>query len=193
MKNNTNRMIKISLLSAVSLVLMYFDFPVIPAFPWLKMDLSDVPALLGTFGFGPLVGVTIELIKNLLYFFIKGSSGIAGVLANFLFGAALVFPAGLIYHRKKSKKTAIIGMIVGTFIMEVAGIFGNIYIMLPFYGMNMTADQLTQYVLVGIVPFNAVKALIVNVVTYFVYKRISVSVFKAEPNFGSRIKDRRTA
>ena len=68
MKNNTNRMIKISLLSAVSLVLMYFDFPVIPAFPWLKMDLSDVPALLGTFGFGPLVGVTIELIKNILYF-----------------------------------------------------------------------------------------------------------------------------
>ena len=192
MKNNTNRLIKISLLSAVSLALMYFDFPVIPAFPWLKMDLSDVPALLGTFGFGPLVGVTIELIKNILYFFTKGSS-IAGVLANFLFGAALVFPAGLIYHRKKSKKTAIIGMLVGTLVMEVAGIFGNIYIMLPLYGMNMTADQLTQYVLVGIVPFNAVKALIVNVVTYFVYKRISVSVFKAEPNFGSRIKNSRTA
>ena len=192
MKNNTNRLIKISLLSAVSLVLMYFDFPVIPAFPWLQMDLSDVPALLGTFGFGPLVGVTIELIKNILYFFTKGSS-IAGVLANFLFGAALVFPAGLIYHRKKSKKTAIIGMIVGTVVMEVAGIFGNIYILLPLYGMKMTAEQLTQYVLVGIVPFNAVKALIVNVVTYFVYKRISVSVFKAEPNFGSRIKESRTA
>lgn len=192
MKNNTNRMIKISLLSAVSLVLMYFDFPVIPAFPWLKMDLSDVPALLGTFGFGPLVGVTIELIKNILYFFTKGSS-VAGVLANFLFGAALVFPAGLIYHRKKSKKTAIIGMLVGTLVMEVAGIFGNIYILLPLYGMKMTAEQLTQYVLVGIVPFNAVKALIVNVVTYFVYKRISVSVFKAEPNFGSRIKNSRTA
>lgn len=192
MKNNTNRLIKISLLSAVSLALMYFDFPVIPAFPWLKMDLSDVPALLGTFGFGPLVGVTIELIKNILYFFTKGSS-VAGVLANFLFGAALVFPAGLIYHRKKSKKTAIIGMLVGTVVMEVAGIFGNIYILLPLYGMKMTAEQLTQYVLVGIVPFNAVKALIVNVVTYFVYKRISVSVFKAEPNFGSRIKNSRTA
>ncbi len=192
MKNNTNRLIKISLLSAVSLVLMYFDFPVIPAFPWLKIDLSDVPALLGTFGFGPIVGVTIELIKNILYFFTKGSS-VAGVLANFLFGAALVFPAGLIYHRKKSKKTAIIGMLVGTVVMEVAGIFGNIYILLPLYGMKMTAEQLTQYVLVGIVPFNAVKALIVNVVTYFVYKRISVSVFKAEPNFGSRIKNSRTA
>lgn len=192
MKNNTNRLIKISLLSAVSLVLMYFDFPVIPAFSWLKMDLSDVPALLGTFGFGPLVGVTIELIKNILYFFTKGSS-IAGVLANFLFGAALVFPAGLIYHRKKSKKTAIIGMIVGTFVMEIAGIFGNIYILLPLYGMKMTAEQLTQYVLVGVVPFNAVKAIIVNLLTYFVYKKVSVSIFKAEPNFGSTIKDSKTA
>ena len=189
MKNNTNRLIKISLLSAVALVLMYFDFPVIPAFAWLKMDLSDVLALLGTFGFGPLVGVTIELIKNLLYFFTKGSS-FAGVLANFLFGAALVYPAGLIYHRKKSRKSAIIGMMVGTVIMEIAGIFGNVYILLPLYGMKMNAEQLTQYVLAGIVPFNAVKALIVNVITYFVYKRVSVAIFKAEPNFGSGVKDR---
>ena len=188
MKNNTNKLIKISLLSAVALVLMYFDFPVIPAFPWLKMDMSDVPALLGAFGFGPLVGVTIELIKNILYFFTNGSS-FAGVLANFLFGAALVYPAGLIYHRKKSKKSAIIGMIVGSVVMEIAGILGNVYILLPLYGMKMTTEQLTQYVLVGIVPFNAVKAIIVNIITYFVYKKVSVAIFKAEPNFGSPIKD----
>lgn len=189
MKNDTNRLIKISLLSAVALVLMYFDFPVIPAFTWLKMDLSDVPALLGAFGFGPLVGVTIELIKNVLYFFTKGSS-FAGVLANFLFGAALVYPAGLIYYRKKSKRNAIIGMIVGTVVMEIAGIFGNIYILLPLYGMKMSPEQLTQYVLAGIVPFNVVKALIVNIVTYFVYKRVSVAIFKVEPNFGSDVKDK---
>ena len=189
MKNNTNRLIKISLLSAVALLLMYFDFPVIPAFAWLKMDLSDVPALLGAFGFGPLVGVAIELIKNILYFFTKGAS-FAGVLANFLFGAALVFPAGIIYNLKKSKASAITGMIVGTVIMEIAGIFGNIYIMLPLYGMNMSADQLMQYVIAGIVPFNAVKALIVNVITYFVYKRVSVAILKAKPNFGAGVKDK---
>ncbi|HCW54391.1 MAG TPA: ECF transporter S component [Clostridium sp.] len=189
MKNNTNRLIKISLLSAVALLLMYFDFPVIPAFAWLKMDLSDVPALLGAFGFGPLVGVAIELIKNILYFFTKGAS-FAGVLANFLFGAALVFPAGIIYNLKKSKVSAITGMIVGTVIMEIAGIFGNIYILLPLYGMHMSADQLTQYVIAGIVPFNAVKALIVNVITYFVYKRVSVAIFKVEPNFGAGVKDK---
>ena len=166
MNERTGRMIKISLLSAIALILMYFDFPVVPMFTWLKIDLSDVPALLGAFGFGPLAGMTIELIKNLLILLTKGTqTGFVGECANFIVGCSLVVPASFIYHRKKSKKTAIIGMIVGTFIMEVAGIFGNIYIMLPLYGMNMTADQLTQYVLVGIVPFNAVKALIVNVVT----------------------------
>ena len=189
MNSKTNKLIKISLLSAISLVLMYFDFPVIPIFPWLKVDLSDVPALLGAFGFGPLVGVAIELVKNLLYFFIKGSS-IAGVMANFIVGSALILPAGFIYHKKKSKKTAILGMIIGAVIMEIAGIFANVYILLPLYGMSMSSAELTQYVTVGLLPFNGVKALMVSVLTYFLYKRVSVSIFKAEPNFGSPINNR---
>ena len=173
MNNKTSKLIKISLLSAIALVLMYFDFPVIPIFPWLKIDLSDIPALLGTFGFGPLVGVVIEIIKNLLYFFIKGSS-IDGILANFIVGTALVLPAGLIYHKNKGKKTAILGMVIGTIVMEVAGILANIYILLPLYGMHMTPEEL-------------IKALMVNVLTYLLYKRVSVSIFKAEANFGSPI------
>lgn len=190
MNNKTSRLIKISLLSAIAFILMYFDFPVIPMFPWLKIDLSDVPALLGAFGFGPFVGVVIELIKNLLYFGIKGSS-IAGVMANFIVGSALVLPAGLVYHRSKSKKTAILGMIIGTIVMEIAGIFANIYILLPLYGMQMSAEELAKYVTVGLLPFNGIKALMVNVLTYFLYKRVSVSIFKAEPNFGSVI-DKKT-
>ena len=84
MNKNTSKMIKISLLSALALILMYLDFPVIPIFPWLKIDFSDVPALLGAFGFGPLSGVLIELIKNILVILIKGSStGLVGEVANF--------------------------------------------------------------------------------------------------------------
>ena len=184
--NRTSKLIKISLLSSIALILMYFDFPVIPIFPWLKIDLSDVPALMGTFGFGPLVGVAIELIKNLLYFFIKGSS-IAGVIANFFVGTALILPAGLIYHKKKSIKTAILGMVIGTIVMEVAGILANIYILLPMYGMKMTTEELMKYVTVGLIPFNGLKALMVNILTYLLYKRVSVSIFKAEPNFGTVI------
>ena len=186
MNNKTNKLIKISLLSAIALILMYFDFPVIPIFPWLKIDLSDIPALLGTFGFGPLAGVIIELMKNLLYFFIKGSS-VAGIMANFIVGSALVLPAGLIYHRKKSKKSAVLGMIAGLLVMEVAGILANVYILLPLYGMQMSSEELVKYVTVGLLPFNGIKALMVNVLTYFLYKRISVSIFKAEANFGSVI------
>lgn len=189
MNNKTNKLIKISLLSAIALILMYFDFPVIPIFPWLKIDLSDIPALLGTFGFGPLAGVIIELMKNLLYFFIKGSS-VAGIMANFIVGSALVLPAGLIYHRKKSKKSAVLGMIAGLLVMEVAGILANVYILLPLYGMQMSSEELVKYVTVGLLPFNGIKALMVNVLTYFLYKRVSVSIFKTEPNLGTVIEEK---
>lgn len=189
MDNKTSKLIKISLLSAIALILMYFDFPVIPIFPWLKIDLSDIPALLGSFGFSPIVGVVIELIKNLLYFLIKGDS-VAGIIANFIVGSALVLPAGFIYHRNKSKKNAILGMIIGSIIMEVAGILSNVYILLPLYGMQMSADELAKYVTIGLLPFNGIKALMVNTLTYFLYKRVSISIFEVEHSFGS-IKDKK--
>ena len=186
MNNKTNKLIKISLLSTIALVLMYIDFPLFIFPEWLKIDLSDVPALLGSFGFGPLAGITIEFIKNFLYFFVKGSNP-AGVLANFIVGSALVLPAGLIYYKRKSKKAAILGMIVGTIVMEIIGVIANIYILLPLYGMQMSPEQLFNYVVAALVPFNGIKALMVNVLTYFVYKRVSIAVFKIDSNFGSAI------
>lgn len=128
MNKNTSKMIKISLLSALALILMYLDFPVIPIFPWLKIDLSDVPALLGAFGFGPSAGILIELIKNILVILIKGSStGLVGEVANFLVGVALILPASLMYNRNKNKKSAILGMILGLVCIEVVGIVANVY------------------------------------------------------------------
>ena len=186
MNTNTNKMIKISLLSALALILMYIDFPVIPLFPWLKIDLSDVPALIGAFGFGPLAGVLIELIKNIVIVLIKGTqTGFVGETANFLVGVSLILPAALVYHKKKNKKNAIVGMILGAVCMEVVGIVANIYFLLPAYGMQMSSAESIKYITVGLLPFNGIKALIVSVLTYVLYKRISVSVFKAEPNFGS--------
>ena len=186
MNTNTNKMIKISLLSALALILMYIDFPVIPLFPWLKIDLSDVPALIGAFGFGPLAGVLIELIKNIVIVLIKGTqTGFVGETANFLVGVSLILPAALIYHKKKNKKNAIVGMVLGAVCMEVVGIVANIYFLLPAYGMQMSSAESIKYITVGLLPFNGIKALMVSVLTYVLYKRISVSVFKAEPNFGS--------
>lgn len=186
MNNNTNKMVKISLLSALALILMYIDFPIIPLFPWLKIDLSDVPALMAVFGFGPLAGVLIELIKNIVIVLIKGTqTGLIGEVANFLVGVALILPAGLVYHKNKSKKTAILGMILGAVCMELVGIIANVYFLLPAYGMQMSPAESMKYITLGLLPFNGIKALIVSTVTYIVYKKVSVSIFKAEPDFGS--------
>lgn len=186
MNTNTNKMIKISLLSAVALILMYIDFPILPMFPWLKIDLSDVPALLGAFGFGPLAGVLIELIKNLLIVLVKGTqTGLVGETANFLVGVALILPASLVYKRNRNKKGAILGMLLGALCMEVGAIVANIYFLLPAYGMQMSQADSIKYITMGLLPFNGIKALIVSVATYIVYKKVSVSIFKVEPNFGS--------
>ena len=179
---NTNRFIKLSLLSAIAVILMYIDFPVIPIFPWLKIDLSDVPALMGAFAFGPLAGVIIELMKNLLILIVKGTgTGFVGELANFLVGVALVWPAALVYKKNKTKKTAILGMALGILCIEVVGILANVYLLLPAYGMAMSKAELMQYVTVGLIPFNGIKSILVCGITYALYKKVSVSIFKVEP------------
>ncbi|WP_300348614.1 ECF transporter S component [Clostridium sp.] len=188
---NTNKFIKLSLLSAIAVVLMYVDFPVIPIFPWLKIDLSDMPALMGAFAFGPLSGIIIEFMKNLLILLVKGTgTGFVGELANFLVGIALVWPAAMIYKKNKTKKTAILGMIVGTISMEVLGILANVYILLPAFGMNMSKAELMKYVTVGLLPFNGIKGILVCLTTYLLYKKVSVSVFKVEPMLDRPMKEK---
>ena len=173
--------IKISLLSAIAVILMYIDFPVIPLFPWLKIDLSEVPVLMGAFAFGPMTGIVIELIKNLLIIVFKGTyTGFVGEVANFIVGISLVVPASIIYKRNKTKKSSIIGMIVGILILEVVGIIANVYFLLPAYGMKMDSSQLMQYVTLGLLPFNGIKGIIVSISTYLLYKRLSLSIFRSE-------------
>lgn len=173
--------IKISLLSAIAVILMYIDFPVIPLFPWLKIDLSEVPVLMGAFAFGPMTGIVIELIKNLLIIVFKGTyTGFVGEVANFIVGISLVVPASTIYKRNKTKKSAIISMIVGILILEIVGIIANVYFLLPAYGMKMDSSQLMQYVTLGLLPFNGIKGIIVSISTYLLYKRLSLSIFRSE-------------
>ena len=183
MTSNLNKMVKISLLAGIAVVLMFMELP-FPAFPWLKIDLSDVPALMGGFAFGPLAGVLIEFLKVMLNMLLLGTqTGGVGELANFIIGASLIFPATYIYWRKKSKKSAILGMVVGIIAMSVIGVFANVYILLPLYGMQMSPAELMRYVTVGLVPFNAIKGIIASGLTYILYKKVSVAIFKVEPNF----------
>jgi len=184
---NLNKFIKISLLSAIAVMLMYFDFPIpfLP-FPWLKIDLSDIPALIGGFAFGPIAGVVIELLKNLLILIVKGTGTyFVGEMANFIIGASLVFPAAWIYDKNKSKKTAFLGMLVGSLAMQVIGIIANVYFLLPAYGMPMTPAESLNYITVGLVPFNGVKSIMVCGITYVVYKKVANIIFDVDSNFDS--------
>ena len=187
-ERNLNKFIKISLLSAIAVILMYMDFPILfLPFPWLKIDLSDVPALMGGFAFGPLAGILIELLKNLLILIVKGTgTGFVGETANFIIGISLVAPAALIYNRNKSKKRAIIGMIVGSLTMQVIGIIANVFFLIPAYGMQMSTSESIYYVTAGLLPFNGIKAVIVSYVTYILYKKVSVKIFHVDHKFDKK-------
>ena len=178
-------MTSVAVLSAVAFVLAFFEFPVPLSPSFARMDLSDFPALIGAFAFGPLAGVLIELIKNLLGLFSSATSGI-GELANFLMGASFVASAGLIYRLHKTKRTALIGGIIGSVIMGIAAAITNYYILLPLFEQFMPVEQLIasfgefipfirtklDVVLYNAFPFNVLKGLVITAFTMFVYKRI---------------------
>ena len=121
-----------AMLSAVAFILMFLDFsvPFMPAF--IKMDLSELPALIGAFSMGPVCGILICLIKNVLHLFITTTGGV-GELSNFLLGVAFVLPAGLIYRHKKSRRSALIGSLFGAVIMGVFSVVSNYFLVYPVY------------------------------------------------------------
>lgn len=187
-KVDVRKMVVIALASALGYVLMLLDIslPIAPAF--IKLDFSDVPGLLLAFSYGPLAGVAVELFKNLLHLFNTSSMGV-GELSNFILGCALVIPAGLIYKRQKSKKTAVIGSLIGTVCYAVVGIFSNMFLVFPFYtqvsGITMEAiigmcqavlpfvDQEWEVFLLSVTPFNLLKGLLVSIIILLIYKRVS--------------------
>lgn len=178
----------IAVSAAISFVLMLLDFslPIAPAF--IKLDLSDLPALILAFSFGPLAGVLTELVKNLLHLFITSTAGV-GELSNFILGCAFVAPAGFIYKKNKNRKTALLAMLIGTVSFSVMGIFSNYFIMFPFYtkvsGIPMEAiigmcqkilpfvDNQFKVILLSVTPFNLLKGILVSFVTFLLYKRLS--------------------
>ena len=175
-----------AMLSAIAFVLMLLEFsiPVMP--PFIKMDVSELPALLGAFSMGPVSGVMICLIKNLLHLLMSTTGGV-GELSNFLLGACFVLPAGILYQQKKSKKRAIFGAAFGSLLMALASIGSNYYVVYPFYYNFMSEEavlQAYQLIVPGVknileclvifnAPFTLVKGLICVIATMFIYKPLS--------------------
>ena len=185
----TKNLVLMGMFGALAAVLMLFEFPLVFIAPsFYGLDLSEVPVLVGAFSMGPVAGVIIEFVKILIKLVIKPTTtGFVGEMANFVIGCSLVVPAAMIYHTKKSKKSAMYGMIVGTIVMALAGIMINAVVMLPFYSkvmplesiialgaaINPAVSNIWTFAAICVGPFNLVKGVVVSVVTSLVYKRIS--------------------
>jgi len=180
----TNIIVKAALLLTLGFILTYFEFPIIPAFPWLKVDLSAVPVLLSGFAFGPLVAVGVEILKNLLVFALKGSStGGVGQLANIIVVGSYVFTASLVFKKFKTRKGAILGALLGSIVMIPLAMLSNYYILIPlFFPGGMEAEMLRSYMFFGIPAFNFIKGVIISVVGILFYDRVA-SLINKEARF----------
>lgn len=185
-KLTARSMAVIAMLAAVSFVLMLFDFsvPFMPSF--IKMDLSELPALVGAFALGPVSGVAVCLVKNLLHLFVTSTGGV-GELSNFMLGAVFTGVAGWMYQRSKTRRGAFVGALAGAVCMAVVSVFSNYYIVYPVYTAFMPMegiiaayqaiysgiDNLWKALILFNMPFTFVKGMLVTAVTFLIYKKIA--------------------
>ena len=189
-------------------VLMLMEIPLFFAPPFYKIDLSEIPVLICTFYLGPVAGVAAELVKVLVKLVLKGTStAFVGDFANFVVGCSFVLPASLVYHAHPGKKTALIGMAVGTAVMTVFGSAFNAVYLLPkfaaLYGMPMEAiigmgtkvnaaiHSVSTLVLFAVVPFNLLKGVVVSALTFLLYKRISPLLHRGDARRASAARRQR--
>lgn len=186
----TRNMVKISVLGVISVLLMLFDISSWFAPPFLKIDIADLPSLIGAFAMGPMAGVLVQLLKNVLHLLVEGSiTGGVGELSNFLVGSIFVYTAGLIYYKKKDFKNAVVGLIIGVVIMTIFASLSNYFVIFPLYAkifgwpldklvsmgsaVNKLVVDYKTLILFAVVPFNILKGIIVSSITLLIYKRVS--------------------
>ena len=176
-------MTRIAILAAIASVLFLLEIPIVAFY---RLDLSNIPVLLGTFSMGAVPGLIILALKSAIGLLHSNSAGI-GELADFIMGAALILPAAIVYHRQKSRKNAIIGMVIGTLCATVVGVLVNKFIMIPFYmgafHMDMNGilsfanvagvDSEWKLLLLITAPFNLLKGAVLCIVTSLIYKPLS--------------------
>lgn len=179
----------VAIMGAIGFILMVLEFPMpflIP--PFIKFDFSELPAIITAFALGPIQGIIVCLIKNLLHLFVTTSAGV-GELSNFILGAIFVGTAGIIYRYKKTRSSALIGSIVGALLMAVISVVSNYFVVYPayvtLYGMPMEAiigmykallpasDTLLKSLLIFNLPFTFAKGMIDAVICFAVYKKLS--------------------
>ena len=191
--SRTHKLVVTAMLGAVAFVLQLLEFPIpflIPSF--VQMDFSELPALLATFSIGPVSGVSVCLIKNVVKVIFKTTTGGVGELCNFLIGAALVVPAGLLYRRMKTRKGALIGALAGAVCMGILSVPINYFISYPIYTAFMPLDViigmyqelipsvngLLSCLVIFNLPFTMLKGLLCSALCFAVYKPLSPLLHK---------------
>lgn len=188
-KLNVKKISACAILGALGFVLMLLEFPLaflIPSF--IKLDFSEIPALIAAFAYGPVYGILVCAVKNLLHLFVTTSMGV-GELSNFILGAVFVGFAGIFYKKNHTKRGALIGSLSGAVIMAVISIIPNYFVVYPFYvkiyGMPMEvivgmyqallpfADNLLKALVIFNLPFNFFKGVVVSLLCFVIYKKIS--------------------
>ena len=176
-----------AVMSAISAILMMLELsvPFVPSF--LKFDFSDLPAYLTSFALGPVYGAVVELIKNAIHLPFTATSGV-GELANFLLGAALVVPAGVVYKKHHTRSGALAGTIIGAVVATVISFFVNYFITYPAYALafggmdNIIAayhaiigyiDTLPKALIIVNMPFTFIKGIINSIITFLIYHKLS--------------------
>ncbi len=186
---NLRKLTVTAMLAAVATVLMFLDFSLpmlIPGF--VKMDISELPALLASFSLGPVCGIAVCLVKNLFNLIFHGSTGGIGEVCNFLLGAAFVGTAGLLYKAHKTRKRAILASLAGAAAMALVSVPVNYFLSYPVYAamfggidaiiaayqaLRPGTDGLLECLLVFNMPFTFAKGLLDAVLCFAIYKPLS--------------------
>lgn len=179
-QSKVKRLVVISMLSSIAFVLMLLNFP----FPgsasgYLKIDFSDIPAIIAILIYGPGAGIAVEALKNLLHYLIHGSmSGVpVDQVANFTAGVLFILPVAFIFKKIKSARGLAWSMILGTLLMTVMMSILNYFLFLPAYTWFLNAPVLSDHVLkatitAGILPFNLIKGIIITIVFSFIFVKM---------------------
>lgn len=196
MKKTTLRHMTVAgLFGAIAFVLMFFNFSIPVISPFAEFDLSALPELIGGYVLGPLGAIYITTIKLLLKLLFQGTSSMfTGEVQNFILSLSYVLPAILYYRKHKTKKGAVIGLVIGSIVSIVMAVLTNLYLIFPayikLYGMNWDGiieictaanpmiTNIPTFVAFSVIPFNVISRVVSSIIAVLVYKKISVPLKK---------------
>ena len=179
---STKQLVTMALMCAISILLSFIEFPIMPAASFLKLDVALVPSAVVGFSFGAGPGVLVGIVSAVAHGAITGNW--VGCLMNIIVACAFIIPSSAIYKRNRTFKGAVIGLVVATVCLVVGAIVANLIVDPIFYGMPF--DVVAGLIVPAILPFNIIKGMVVSLLTALVYKSISNLITPAKDQVKGR-------